>query len=73
MWKTFKESIQLRDNGVALFHSRFHEYSHFVVFKFVLGDQHLKHLTIAFDGIQVAVKLSIIFFEAFDLLLNFIE
>ena len=58
------------NEGVALFHSGFHELSHFVAFKSVLSDKHLKYLTIAFDGIQVAVKLSVVFFEALYLLPN---
>ena len=61
------------NEGVALFHSGFHELSHFVAFKSVLSDKHLEYLTIAFDCIQVSIKLSVIFFEALDLLLNGIK
>ena len=70
MWIILEELVQLEDECVALFHTRFHEFSHFVAFKSVLSDQHLEYLTIAFDGIQVAVKLSVVFFEALYLLPN---
>ena len=70
MWITLKELIQLVDERVALLHSGFHEFSHFVAFKSVLSDQHIKYLSIAFDCIQITVKLSVVFFEALDLLPN---